>query len=116
MASHDDFELANQRAREMEGSFPRVVAAHYVRKTGRIVLKLSSKVIVSFSPADVEGLEDAKPSQLNTIENKPVRLRHPFSRRRFRPLRAGDLRGLSGFQEVDGGQVGPGWRPIQEQR
>src|ERR1035441_6975485 len=71
MASRDDFELANQRAREMERSVPRAVAAHYDRKAGRIVVELSSKVIVSFSPGDVEGLEDAKPSQLNAIEISP---------------------------------------------
>jgi hypothetical protein len=56
-----------------DGSPGRVVpvAAHYVRKTGRIVVELSSKVIVSFSPGDVEGLEDAKPSQLSAIEISP---------------------------------------------
>ena len=71
MASRDDFELAKERAREMERSVPRAVAAHYVRKTGRIVVELNSKVIVSFSPGDVEGLEDAKPSQLSAIEISP---------------------------------------------
>jgi len=71
MALRDDFELANERAREMERSVPRVVAAHYDRKPGRIVLELSSKVIVSFSPRDAEGLEDAKPSELNAMEISP---------------------------------------------
>jgi hypothetical protein len=71
MASRDDFELANKRAREMKRTVPRAVAAHYVRKTGRIVVELSSNVIVSFSPSDVEGLEDAKPSQLSAIEISP---------------------------------------------
>ena len=71
MASRDDFELANQRAKALEGSVPRVVAAHYDRKAGRIVIQLSSKLIVSFSPGDVEGLEDAKPSQLGQIEISP---------------------------------------------
>jgi hypothetical protein len=58
------FELANQRAKEREATVPRVVAARYDRKTGQIILELSSKVIVSFSPGGVEGLEDAKPSKL----------------------------------------------------
>jgi hypothetical protein len=71
MASRDDLGLANQRAKALEGSVPRVVAAHYDRKAGRIVIHLSSKLIVSFSPGDVEGLEDAKPSQLNEIEISP---------------------------------------------
>ena len=50
---------------------PHAVSAHYDRKTGRIVIDLSSKLIVSFSPADVEGLEDAHPSQLTRIEVSP---------------------------------------------
>jgi hypothetical protein len=71
MASRDDFELANERARELERSIPRAVAAHYDRKTGRIVVELSSKVIVAFSPRDVEGIESATPSQLAAIEISP---------------------------------------------
>jgi hypothetical protein len=71
MASRNDFELANQRAKDLETSVPRVVSVHYNRKTGRIVIQLSSKLIVSFSPSDVEGLEDATPSQLNEIEISP---------------------------------------------
>lgn len=71
MASRDDFELANQRAKDLEARIPRAVSAHYDRKTGRIVIHLSSKLIVSFSPGDIEGLEDARPSQLNEIEISP---------------------------------------------
>lgn len=71
MTLQDDFELANERAREMRKSVPRAVAAHYDRKTGRIVVELSSQVIVSFLPSDVQGLEKATPSQLNAIEISP---------------------------------------------
>jgi Protein of unknown function (DUF3532). len=35
------------------------------------VIHLSSKLIVSFSPGDVEGLKDARPLQLNKIEISP---------------------------------------------
>jgi len=71
MESRDDFEQANRRAKELELSIPHAVSARYDRKTGRIVIDLSSKLIVSFSPADVEGLEDASPSQLKEIEISP---------------------------------------------
>jgi hypothetical protein len=67
----DDFELANRRAKDLEGSVPRVVSAHYDRKAERVVIQLSSKLIVSFSPGDVEGLEDARASQLSEIEISP---------------------------------------------
>ena len=71
MAWRDEFELANRRAKDRQQSFPRVVSAHFDRKAGRVVLQLSSKLIVSFFPGDVEGLEDAGPSQLDEIEISP---------------------------------------------
>ena len=49
----------------------RVVSAYYDRKSGHIVIHLSSKLILSFSPRDVQGLENAKPAQLDEIEITP---------------------------------------------
>jgi hypothetical protein len=71
MASRDYFKRANPRAKDLEARIPRAVSAHYDRKTGRIVIHLSSRLIVSFSPADAEGLEDARPSQLREIQISP---------------------------------------------
>jgi hypothetical protein len=71
MASRDDFKRATQRAKDLESRIPRAVSAHYDRKTGRIVVHLSSGLIVSFSPADVDGLDDARPSQLKEIQISP---------------------------------------------
>ena len=71
MASRDNFKQANQRAKDLEARIPRAVSAHYDRKTGRIVVHLSSNLIVSFSPADVEGLQGAHPAQLKEIEISP---------------------------------------------
>jgi Protein of unknown function (DUF2442) len=71
MALHDNFERANQRAKERQAAFPRAVSAHYDRKSGRIVINLSSRLDVSFSPHDAQGLGNAKPSQLEEIEISP---------------------------------------------
>lgn len=71
MASHDDFEQANQRAKDLAARIPRAISAHYDGKTGQIVIHLSSKLIVSFSPGDIEGLQDARSSQLHEIEISP---------------------------------------------
>src|SRR5580693_2266723 len=71
MASRDDFEQANQRAKELQARIPRALSAHYDPKTRRIVVHLSSRLIVSFSPDDVEGLKDARPLQLSKIEISP---------------------------------------------
>ncbi|MBZ5614497.1 MAG: DUF2442 domain-containing protein [Acidobacteriia bacterium] len=71
MALRDNFEPANQRAKELQGAAPQAVSAHYDRRTGQIVIALSSKLILSFLPRDAQGLENAKPSQLDQIEITP---------------------------------------------
>jgi hypothetical protein len=71
MARHNSFEMANRRAESLEASIPRAVAAHYERAGGRVVIELSSRVNVSFSPHDAQGLENAKPAQLAKIEISP---------------------------------------------
>jgi len=67
----DDIERANRRPKELQVHVPRVVSARYHRRTGRVVIHLSSKLIVSFAPEDAQGLEYARPSQLNEIEISP---------------------------------------------
>ena len=60
--------VMTRTAKRRKARIPRVVSAHYDRKAGRIVVHLSSRLIVSFSPVDAEGLEGAQPSQLQEIE------------------------------------------------
>lgn len=62
---------ANRRARELQAHTPRAVSARYDAKTGRIVIHLSSRLIVSCASEDAQGLEHARPSQLREIEISP---------------------------------------------
>ena len=71
MVSRSDFDLANQRGKDLQREFPHAVSARYDRPSGRIVIDLSSKLTLSFSPQDAQGLEDAKPSDLEVIELSP---------------------------------------------
>jgi hypothetical protein len=71
MAGYDNFEMANRRGARIRAAVPKAIAARYDRATGRIVIHLSSRLDVSFSPHDAEGLENAKPSQLDEIEISP---------------------------------------------
>ena len=71
MGLRDNFEIANERGRELQKSFPHAVSARYDRATGRVVVELSSKLALSFSPRDAQGLEHARPSQLEPIEISP---------------------------------------------
>lgn len=71
MVSHDAFRQANERGRRLRRRTPPANAARFDRKTGRIVVSLSSGVDISFSPKNAEGLENAKASQLEPIEISP---------------------------------------------
>ncbi len=71
MKSNDNIEKVNRRARQLQAHTPRVVSARYDPKTGRIVIHLSSRLIISFAPEDAQGLEIARPSQLREIEISP---------------------------------------------
>lgn len=71
MTTINHFALANRRGKELESSLPRAIAARYDRVSRRIVIHLSSRLDVSFSPRDAQGLEHAKPSQLEEVEISP---------------------------------------------
>jgi hypothetical protein len=71
MASHDEFEQANRRAEERRRTSPTAVAARYDRRIGRVVISLSTGLEIAFAPRDAQGLEAAKPAQLDPIEISP---------------------------------------------
>jgi hypothetical protein len=67
----NEFETANRRAATLFAKTPTAVAARYDRRTGRVVIDLSSRLTVSFKPQDAQGLEHARPEQLAKIEVSP---------------------------------------------
>jgi hypothetical protein len=71
MDSHSEFEQANRRAQKRLSTTPHAVSARYDRRIGRIVVRLSSNLEISFSPKDAEGLEAATWEQLREIEISP---------------------------------------------
>jgi len=71
MAILDNFERANRRARRVQSSAPKILAAYYDRARRQVVIHLGSRMDLSFSPHDAEGLENAKPSQLDEIQISP---------------------------------------------
>ena len=106
MVSKDDFERAGRRAKNLTAHAPRAVSAHYDPKTERIVIQLSTKLIVSFSPADLEGLEDARLSQLTKIEISPSGFGLYFPAMDADLYIPGLLGRLSGLQGLDGIPIG----------
>jgi hypothetical protein len=71
MELDEQIERANRRALELGASHPRAVGASYDSGRGKIVIHLSSRFDVAFSPRDAEGLEGATPEQLEPIEISP---------------------------------------------
>ncbi|HUI42751.1 MAG TPA: DUF2442 domain-containing protein [Terriglobia bacterium] len=71
MAAHKSIEMANQRARALQATVPRAISARYDLKNDLVVIDLSSKLTVSFSPRNAQGLEKATPAQLSEIEISP---------------------------------------------
>jgi hypothetical protein len=71
MISTKEFEAAKARGREFQKKIPYALSACYDRKGKRIIIDLSSKMSVSFSPEDAQDLEHARPSQLEEIEVSP---------------------------------------------
>jgi Protein of unknown function (DUF2442) len=71
MVLRSSIELANQRGERMRSEFPHAISARYDRHSRKVVIDLSSKLTLSFSPEDAQGLENARPSQLEAIELSP---------------------------------------------
>jgi hypothetical protein len=71
MDKHEKFQKANRRGQEMLAATPHAVSARYDRRIGRIVVRLSTGLEISFSPSDAEGLETATWQQLREIEIDP---------------------------------------------
>lgn len=71
MALRDEFEQAKQRAKNRRARFPSAVDAHYDRRLDRVIIRLDSGVELAFPPQRAQGLEGARPSQLQTIEITP---------------------------------------------
>ena len=71
MESLGSFQTAKRRAQKLQASQPRAICAHYDRARRKIVISLSTRIEVSFSPQDAEGLQDVSVAKLNPIEISP---------------------------------------------
>src|SRR5262249_2029793 len=67
----DDFDLAQKRAERRRIAQPAALAAPYDRGRDRILIDLSTGYEVAFPPRRAQGLERARPSDLESIEISP---------------------------------------------
>ena len=71
MAKRNEFERAAARGTRRRSHEPYAVEARYDRRQQRIVVQLNTGLLVVFAPAMVEGLEAARPRDLQEIEISP---------------------------------------------
>lgn len=71
MEFHKQIDVATRRAEKLQAAHPTAISAHYDRRSGRVLIRLSSGLDVAFAPCDAEGLENATPAQLEPIEISP---------------------------------------------
>lgn len=65
------FERATQRAAEADRREPRAVTASYDKRTKRLVVELTSGVVVQIPPRLLQGLADASPQDLAAVTVSP---------------------------------------------
>jgi len=106
MVTRSEIVLANERAERMRSQFPHAVAAQYDRQSRKIVIELSSRLTLSFSPEDAQGLENAKPSQLESIELSPSGLGVHFPKLDADLYIPGLLEGLMGSKKWMAARLG----------
>jgi hypothetical protein len=69
--SKNEFEAANTRAAARVRKTPCATTVRYERNRDRVVIGLNTGIEVAFRPRDAQGIERAKPDQLDTIEISP---------------------------------------------
>ena len=106
MVSRGSIELANKRGEQLQREFPRAVSARYDRANGKIVVNLSSKLTLSFSPQDAQGLENATPAQLEEVELSPSGFGVHFPKLDAHLYIPGVLEGLMGSRKWMAARLG----------
>lgn len=66
-----EFDEANKRAHRRRTNEPIAISVRYDQASDRVIIGLSTGYDIAFSPHQAEGLEMAKPGELDTIEITP---------------------------------------------
>ncbi len=97
--TEQDLARADAEMAKLREATATAVAARYDRRIGRIVIRLSSGLEVAFSPHDAQGLEAAKPADLDTVEISPSGLGIHFPKLNADLYLPALLKGLLGSRE-----------------
>ncbi|WP_295387705.1 DUF2442 domain-containing protein [uncultured Thiodictyon sp.] len=113
MVSPDEFECANARGVQRRETGPVAVSARYDKRVHRVVIGLSSGIELSFLPHDAQGLEAAKPADLDLIEVSPSGLGLHFPKLDADIYLPALLEGSLGSREWTAAQLGKKGRSVK---
>ncbi len=71
MAKRDEFDRAQARGGKRKAEEPYAVSVRYDRRQQRVIVELNTGLVVLFGSEMVEGLQGAKPRDLQEIEITP---------------------------------------------
>jgi hypothetical protein len=74
MITPEEFANANARGKALRDSPTAVLAATYNARRGRVIIHLRNGLELSFDPKQIQGLTEATPADLRTIEVSPMRI------------------------------------------
>jgi len=101
-----EIDRAIERAKRRRDRLPHAVAARYDWQNQKVVIDLSSKLTLSFSPEDAQGLENARPAELEVIELSPSGFGIHFPRLDADLYVPGLLEGLMGSKKWIAARLG----------
>jgi Protein of unknown function (DUF2442) len=78
--TEEELREAEARMQQLRSASATADAARYDRRIGRVVIRMSSGLDVAVSPHDVQGLERARPADLDAIEISPSGIGVHFSK------------------------------------
>lgn len=106
MVNPEELERANARAVQRRETGPVAVSARYDRRVHRVVIGLASGIEVAFQPQDAQGLEAAKPTDLDVIEISPSGLGLHFPKLDADPYLPALLEGFLGSHRWSAAKLG----------
>jgi hypothetical protein len=71
MAPRNEIEQATRRATERQKSRPHAISAKFDKRLDKVIVELSSGLMIGFRPEDAQGLEKARAEDLARIEITP---------------------------------------------
>jgi hypothetical protein len=106
MVNPEELKQANARAAHRREKGPAAVSARYDKRVHRVVVGLSSGIEIGFLPHATQGLENAKPADLDLIEISPSGLGLHFPKLDADLYLPALLEGVLGSQHWTASQLG----------